>query len=98
MGCGRDRPRRSVRGVSTPPGRDFTLAWAVVSSVQIGQTTAVVNFDLFGAPNLDASSGTNLKLARVGTLNPGDKILVARTGGGGWVILDRIQVADDLEA
>ena len=81
-----------------PPGQDYTLAWAIVNAVQVGQTTAIVFFDLFGAPNLDTASGTNLKLARVGTLNPGDKILVCRTGGGGWVILDRIQVADDLEA
>ena len=82
----------------TPPAQDYTLAWAIVNTVQVGQTTAIVSFDLYGAPNLDTASGTNLKLARVGTLNPGDKILVCRTGGGGWVILDRIQVADDLEA
>ena len=88
----------TLGGALTASGQDFSLAWAIVSRVSASQTTTVVFFDLFGAPNLDASSGTNLKLARVGTLNPGDKILVARTGGGGWVILDRIQVADDLEA
>ena len=78
------------------PAETFAVSWGVVARVQIGQTSTTVFFDLFGAPGVDATSGTNLKLARVGTLNPGDKILVARVGGGGWVILDRVAVADDL--
>ena len=79
-----------------PAAPQFGLAWAVVARVQIGQVSTTVFFDLYGAPGIDATSGTNLKLARVGTLNPGDKILVARMGGGGWVILDRVATANDL--
>ena len=74
----------------TAPQTGFFVSWAIVSNVTITATTAVVFFDLFGSPTVDAQSGTNLKLARVGTLNPGDKILVARTGGGSWIILDRV--------
>ena len=81
---------------SQPP--NASLAWGIVSAVQVGRTTTNIFFSLYGAPTLDAVSGTNIKLARVGTLNPGDKVLLAKLGGGGWVVMDRIRTADDLEA
>ena len=79
--------------LSRPKGDDYT-DWAVVSSVEVGTTTAVVNFNIKGHP-AGALSATNLKCARVGTLNPGDKILVLRLGGGAWVILDKAVEVED---
>lgn len=81
-----------------PRPEAFVLSWAIISDVQVGLNTTVVFFSLFGATAADAVSASNLKLARVGTLAPGDKILVARTGSGGWVILDRVALVDELEA
>ena len=72
-----------------PAAETFAIKWGVVSRVIVGPQTTVVDFNLFGSPS-DAASSSNLKLARVGTLNPGDRIAVARMGSGGWVILDRV--------
>ena len=77
-----------------PSDRSDYTDWAIVSLVEVGTTTAVVHFNIKGHP-AGALSATNLKCARVGTLNPGDKILVLRTGSGAWVILDRYLEVED---
>ena len=81
-----------------PEAQQFALSWAIVSRVIVTAETAVVEFNLYGATTINARSATNLKLARTGTLNPGDKIMVARTGSGAWVILDRVATPAELEA
>ena len=80
-----------------PEQEAYALSWGVVSAVIVSPETTVVEFSLFGAPTLDTASATNLKLAKVGTLNTGDKIMVARTGSGAWVILDRVATPAELE-
>ena len=84
---------RDLAASAAAPAADQFISWAVVSQVVYSTAapgaSATVSFALYGAAQLDLSSATNLKTARVGTLNPGDKILVARLGAGAWVILDQ---------
>ena len=72
------------------PG-DLASVWARVTSVEIGTTITVVYFSILGAPGTGALSAATEKLARVGVLNPGDKIQVERYGQGSWLIIDKIQ-------
>ena len=53
----------------TPNERDDYTDWGIVSNVEVGTTTAVVNFNIKGHP-AGALSATNLKCARVGDIKP----------------------------
>ena len=70
---------------------DFAVSWGTVAVVTQTAQTTFVAFDLFGAPALDATTTTNQQLAGVPTLAAGDKIMVARTGAGAWVILGKVE-------